>query len=248
MKTVDKRFREDRQKDLKVVIHPDYAFCADFIDQLPDIFHTEGKTIFKERNELKIFERYGMEFVVKSFKIPHIINQFAYTTLRPSKAERAYRYALILQKKGISTPAPIACIEIKKFGLLFNSYFISKKSRFHREIRELSKTPDLPEAYQILKDFARFTADLHQKGVFHKDYTPGNILFGKTCDCYEFELVDLNRMKFCEITMEMGCRNFHRLCITEAQFAFIARQYAQLRGFDPDHCEKLVLKHAALPK
>jgi tRNA A-37 threonylcarbamoyl transferase component Bud32 len=231
----------------KVVIHPDYAFCADFIDRLPEIFHAEGETIFKARNELKFFDVQGLEFVVKSFKTPHFINQIAYSTLRASKAERAYSHALILIEKGISTPFPVAYIEIKRYGLLYNNFFVSVKSRFHREIREISDSPDIPETYPVLTDFARFTADLHQKGIFHKDYTPGNILFGKNEDRYDFEVVDLNRMKFCEVTMEMGCRNLRNLYFTKAQFAFIARQYAQLRGFDPDQCEKSVLKYAVLP-
>ena len=229
----------------KVVIHPDYEFCSDFIDCLPDIFHTEGKTIFKARNELKIFEQLGLALVVKSFKITHFINKVAYSTLRSSKAERAYRHALILIEKGISTPTPVAYIEIRKYGLLFNSYFVSLKSRFHREFREISDSPDLPEAYPVLIDFARFTADLHRKNIFHNDYTPGNILLGKIGGGYDFDLVDINRMKFCQVTMKMGCWNLRNLYIAEDQYILIARQYAQSRGFDPDHCEKLVLKYAA---
>jgi serine/threonine protein kinase len=227
----------------KVVIHPDYAFCADFINRIPEIFHSEGETIFKARNELKIFTCQGLELVVKSFKTPHIINQFVYTTVRTSKAERAYKHALILIDKEILTPTPVAFIEIKKAGLLFDSYFISIKSRFHREIREISDTPGLPEAYPVLADFARFTAGLHQKGIFHKDYSPGNILFGKTGDRYAFELVDLNRMKFCTINLKDACKNLRRLCFSDEQYRFFAGKYAAARNVDVKTCESLILKY-----
>lgn len=227
----------------KVVINSDYAFCSDFVDRLPEVFHQEGKTIFKERNELKIFKQHGLELVVKSFKTPHIINQFAYSMLRASKAERAYKHALILQKKGILTPTPVAYIEIKKFGLLFNSYFISTKSRFNREIRELSSMPDTPETYSILADFARFTAGLHRKGIFHKDYNPGNILFGKIDDHYAFELIDLNRMKFCEIGLKKGCKNLQRLRFNEDMYRFFARAYATARNANAKTCEQMILKY-----
>jgi serine/threonine protein kinase len=228
----------------RVVIHPDYAFCTDFINRLPEIFHSEGETIFKARNELKIFKQQGVEFVVKSFKIPHLINQFAYTTLRTSKAERAYRHAFILEEKGIHTPAPVAYIEIKKFGLLFNSYFIAVKSRFNCEIRELTVSSDLSEAtYQVLSDFARFTADVHQKGILHKDYSPGNVLFGKVGDHYEFELLDLNRMKFCKIGLKVGCKNLNRLCFNDELYRFFAEAYATSSHLDVETCLQMILKY-----
>ena len=229
---------------MKIIINPEFEQYMAFVKAIPQLFHKEGKTIFKARNELKVFEQDGVEFVVKSFKVPHFINQVVYAVLRPSKAERSYKYARTLIDKGISTPTPVAYIEIKKYGLFFNSFFISIKSRFHREIREISNDPDLPEAHEVLSGFARFTADLHQKGIFHKDYTPGNILFGKTGDRYDFELVDLNRMKFGPVAMDKGCRNLYNLYFPKHQFVCIARQYAQQRGFDPDQCEKLVLKYA----
>ena len=227
----------------KVVIHPDYTFCADFISRLPKVFHTEGKTIFKERNEVKIFTHQGLEFVVKSFRIPHLINQFAYSGLRASKAERAYKHALILLDKGIITPTPIAYIEIKKFGLLFNSYFISTKSRFNRELREISDTPGLPETYLVLTDFALFTARLHQLGIYHKDYSSRNVLFGQTGDHYEFELLDLNRMKFCEVGLKDGCKNLNRLGFPDDMVCFFAAKYAADRGFDTETCEAMMLKY-----
>jgi len=233
---------------MKTIINPAYKQYASFVNAIPHLFNKEGKTIFKSRNELKIFEQLGLELVVKSYKIPHFINKIVYSVLRASKAERSYKYAITLIAKGIPTPTPVAYIEIKKYGLLFNCFFISTKSRFYREFREISDSPDLPETYLILNDFARFTSDLHKKCVFHKDYSPGNILFGKTGDQYDFELVDLNRMKFCPVTMEMGCKSLRNLYVMKEQFVFLARQYAQQRGFDPDHCEKLVLKYAILPK
>jgi serine/threonine protein kinase len=209
------------------VIHPDFDFCADFINRLPEIFHAEGETIFTGRNELKIFKLHGLEFVVKSFKRPHFINKIAYSFLRASKAERAYRYAIMLLHKEISTPAPVAYIEIRKFGLLYDSFFVSIKSRFHREIREIANNPNLSEAYPVLNDFACFTAGLHKKGIFHKDYSPGNILFGKTDEGYEFELVDLNRIKFRKVSMKAGCKNFIRLGLNDEMYRFVTQQYAE---------------------
>ena len=214
----------------KVAVHPDYAFCSAYIACLPNIFNEEGQTIYKSRNELKVFEHQGLEFVVKSFKTPHLLNQAVYTTLRASKAKRSFDYALMLKDKGVATPSPVAYIEIKKCGLLFQSFFVSEKSRFHHEIRVLSTSPDWPEAHIIITEFARFTADLHSKGVFHKDYSPGNILFGKIDDHYAFELVDLNRMKFGKVTLQEGCNNLNRLGLNEELYQLLLREYIAARG------------------
>ena len=227
----------------KVVIHPDYAFCADFIHRLPDVFHRKGKTIFKARNEVKVFQQQGAEFVVKSFKIPHIVNKIAYAHFRPSKAKRSYTHSLLLLEKAIDTPHPVAYIEIRRKGLLYESYYVSEKSPFSREFREICHAPATEEMESVLIDFAVFTASMHDKNIFHKDFTPGNILFGEKDNHYAFQLVDVNRMTFCPVSMKMGCKHFRRLYITDAQFVTVSRQYARARGFDPGCCEELVLQY-----
>jgi len=56
--------------DKKIVINPDYVCYTDFINRLPDIFHTEGETIYKSRNEIKVFEVNGVKINVKQYKTP----------------------------------------------------------------------------------------------------------------------------------------------------------------------------------
>ena len=47
-----------------------------------------------------------------------------------------------------------------------------------------------------LSAFARYTAALHQAGILHLDYSPGNILIHQNdADEYSFSLVDVNRMQ-----------------------------------------------------
>ena len=48
--------------------------------------------------------------------------------------------------------------------------------------------------------FARYTAALHQAGILHLDYSPGNILIHHNeIDGYSFSLVDVNRMQLLTI-------------------------------------------------
>ena len=227
----------------KVVIHPDYPFYSDFIDCLPEVFHREGKTIYKARNEVKVFQQQGGEFVVKSFKIPHFINKIVYAHFHPSKAKRSYMHALLLLERAIETPHPVAYVEIRRNSLLYESYYVCEKNPFTREFREICHAPATEEMASVLIDFAIFTASIHDKNVLHKDFTPGNILFGRKGNHYDFQLVDINRMAFGPVSMKMGCKHFRGLYITDTQFVLIARHYALARGFNPDDCEKLVLKY-----
>ena len=65
----------------------------------------EGKTIYKARNEIKVFEVDGVELNVKRYRVPLLINRVIYRFFRQPKAVRAYEYALRLVAKGFETPA-----------------------------------------------------------------------------------------------------------------------------------------------
>ena len=88
-------------------VNPLYSHLSDFIKDLPEYYNKMGKTIYKGRNELKEIEYNGVNMVIKSFRIPNIINRIAYGFLRPSKAKRSYEYAHMILEKGIGTPVPV---------------------------------------------------------------------------------------------------------------------------------------------
>ncbi|GHV66712.1 hypothetical protein FACS1894199_10710 [Bacteroidia bacterium] len=209
---------------------------------MPANFAQKGEYIYNERNQLKKFFDKGEYVVVKSFKMPHIINRIAYTFFRPSKAKRSYEYALKILEKGIQTPIPIAYIEEKKGGLLTRSYYISTFVSYPSLLRELSFFP-LNEVKELVESFARFTASIHNKQVLHLDYSPGNIMYEKTNDGYHFCLVDINRMKFGDIDLKTACFNLRRLCRSEDTIAYLARIYAKNREFNEDECVMLTLHY-----
>ena len=96
---------------------------------------------------------------------------------------------------------------------------------------------------QIFAAFGRFTARLHEQGMLHADYSMGNILFEPTKQGAEFQLVDLNRMRFGQrINCRRGCRNFERIDTDHEALSTIAQAYAQARGYNVEECVRLVLK------
>ena len=228
---------------MKIVINPRYKELTSFIESIPAIFPNEGENIYMERNKIKCFRVNGQDISVKSFKIPHIINRIAYAYFRPSKAKRSYDYSLILEEKKIKTQAPIAYLEERSKGLFSSSYYVASFVDYPGLIREFAYHP-LEEIKELVEAFALFTASIHEKGVLHLDYSPGNILYKETSTGYDFCLIDINRMKFGQIDLKTGCHNLCRLWGSEECIVFLATKYAEARGFDADKCVKLTLEYS----
>jgi serine/threonine protein kinase len=225
-----------------IVINPREKQFTDFVKSTPSRFGREGATIYKQRNEIRVFDAGGMLLNVKKFKTPSFFNRVIYTFFRPSKAERSFKYAIRLREQSISTPEPIAYILTKRRGLLYESYFISKQLHDYRTFYEFGKG-GIAGREHILSAFAVFTAELHEKGIYHKDYSPGNILFREAKgEEIEFSIVDINRMRFGKVSISKGCANFARLWGQAPLFRFVAEKYATERRVDPEICVKQVLK------
>ena len=66
------------------------------------------------------------------------------------------------------------------------------------------------------------------------------VRFHKIDEKVEVEIIDLNRMRFGNVGIEAGCKNFERLPGTHEMFAILAEEYAKARGFDVQTCLKLI--------
>lgn len=224
------------------IIQPQYKQFESFVRSIPAIFEQQGETIYKERNEIKVFDCNGIRLNVKRYRCPGALNRVIYTFFRKSKVERAYEYAIRLNEMGVSTPKPVAYILEKRGGLIELSYLITLQSALKRNFYEFGKG-SLAGREDIIRNFAYFTASLHEKGIYHKDYSPGNILFDvKETGEIEFTIVDINRMKFGDVGVREGCANFARLWGKQPMFELIAENYAEARDADAGNCKKWVLE------
>ena len=227
----------------KTVINPKYQKLEKFIKELPLIFDESGDITYSARNTIKTFDAGGYRVNVKSFKKPIFINQIAYVTVRSSKAKRSYLNAQKLIEKGFATPDPIAYIEQKELGLLTNSYYLSVHDEFDGILREL-QTGTIELHKELIRQFALFIADLHEKQVLHLDFSPGNILYKLKDGVYTFYLVDLNRMTFDKpIDLDMACTNFSRLWGSDDMMRYMIEVYAKIRNLDEKLCIEKVFKH-----
>ena len=209
----------------KFILNEEFKKFEYFLCNIKQFFKENSNTIHKARNELKVIEYENKKLVVKYFKIPYFINKIVYTFFKKSKAQKSYEYALKIKD---FTPKPIGYIEFYKFGLLDESYFVSEKFDYDFTIREPLLDINFPNKNEIFKAFAQFTFDLHENGIYHLDYSPGNILIKKENDNFIFKIVDINRMKFLNMDLEKRAKNFSKLWAKDEDLEFIAKEYAKI--------------------
>jgi tRNA A-37 threonylcarbamoyl transferase component Bud32 len=194
-------------------------------------FNSDLGTVFGDgdRNVIKLFDLDGKTINIKSFKIPNIVNKIAYKYFRKSKAKRSFEYATILLKNGIGTPQPLAYFENFNSIGLRDSYYVSEHLEANLTFRELVEIPDYPDNENILRQFTKFTFDLHEKGIEFLDHSPGNTLIkNEENNTYSFYLVDLNRMNFHEsMDFDMRMKNFSRLTPKKEMIAVMSNEYAK---------------------
>ncbi len=215
-------------------LDPNYTELRAFIEDITNRFNDDANTIHQARNVLKVFDVNAQRIVVKSFKVPNIINQIAYGFFRNSKAARSYLYSQKLITLGIATPRPIAFAEYKTCGLLKQSYYVCEYLENSFEIRTVLRDAHFANRRQILKAFAAFSYRLHEAGVYHVDYSPGNVLITEEAGHYDFSIVDVNRMEFIDFDDELRMKNLSRFSATEEDTQMIAAFYAEIAGLNTD--------------
>ena len=215
---------------MSAIFNPKFQFLENSVNNFIQSFHSSGTLLVKgNRNTIRLFPVDTLTLNIKAFKVPHLLNQFIYKFVRPSKAKRSFDYATLLLQKGIGTPEPIAYIEnFSAFGLS-DSYYVSEHLNADLTFRELVEIPDFKNHEAILRAFTRFCFKMHEKGIEFLDHSPGNTLVKITPTEYEFYLVDLNRMKFhTEMNFDQRMKNLSRLTPKKEMVAVMANEYAKL--------------------
>jgi len=203
------------------------------VENIQSHFQNATNSIHKARNEIKVIEYEAQKLVIKSFKIPHFINKVVYSFFRDSKARKSYNNSL---KIGDFAPKAIGYIEFKKFGLLDESYFISENFDYDFSIREPLLDVNFPEREALFEAFVDFTYALHEQGIYHLDYSPGNILIKHEENSYVFKIVDINRMQFKTLSLEERLKNFSKLWAKDEDMRSIVKSYAKRIKEDEKFC------------
>ena len=195
----------------------------------------DGETIDARRNIL----RRTNGVIVKHFATPSLWRGVWYGLFGKSKARRSYENAL--RMAGL-TPEPIAYREVRLAGILRESAYVCRESECPYTFNDLIAHPDFPNRKAILEAVGRFTATLHQRGVLHRDYSAGNILF--TADGRRVEVIDLNRIRFRRhLSRHTRLMNFERLNIDHEALTVMAHAYADCMHEDKNEDAAYIISH-----
>lgn len=225
---------------MQLIISPKYQYLHAWIERVPSLFAQSGTVIYDARNQIRKIEYDGLLVNVKRFHTPALPNRIVYSAFRTPKAVRAYKNAERLLEMNIPTAEPIAYILCGKH-LLAESYLLTLQSPLSRNFYEF-RYHSVKGYESVIRQFACFTADLHQKGVLHLDYSPGNILFDVDKDgVVQFCLIDINRMRFNNpIDMRTACKNFCRLWGHRDFIDLLSLEYARARGWNEVQVQQLI--------
>ena len=211
------------------------------VERIINDFENKGEVVHDGRNCIKSFQTGSGIWNVKRYHCPSLFNRIVYTFLRKPKGRRAFEYPIRVLAAGFETPFPVAYVEERSWGLISYSYLVSEQCTYSRRFYEFGNAR-VSDIQDILIAFVHFTAGLHEAGIYHRDYSPGNILFDEVDGKWKFSIVDINRMEFGTVSIEKGCRNFARLWGQPDFFRFIAGEYARARHADEQQCIKWVLQ------
>lgn len=211
-------------------------------------FLTSGTNfVIGKRNTIKLFELGNEIISIKSFKTPNLINKIAYRYFRKSKAKRSFEYASKLMEMEIGTPRPIAFFENFDVVGLNESYYVCEHLENVFEFRALVENESFHNRAEIIRQFTRFTFQLHQNGVEFLDHSPGNTLIKDNNNgTYSFYLVDLNRMKFHQtIDFQTRIKNMSHLTPQKEMILIMSNEYAKLSGESEDLIFESLWKHTS---
>ena len=220
----------------------------EFVKNIEKYFdNVENKIIYDKRNVIKIVKYNNADYVVKLFKVPHLLNKIVYRFFRSSKAKRSFLNSKRLEELKINVATPIGYIEYYKNIFFDKSYFISRYIDYDFELRSLIKDIDFPNRTQILKEFAKFCYELHEKSVYHIDFSPGNILVKKILKKYKFYLIDLNRMKFIKFNDSLRAKSLSKLAFDDGSYNEILNEYCKFHSTNKkelkEKLNKAISKH-----
>ena len=232
---------------MKIKINPKYEETTTPIEHIPDVFEKEGHVIYTGRNLIKVMEAPdGTLINVKRFHIPKGPNRLVYSLgIRMPKGERAFEYPMLLERKGIATPTAIALVEQRNsLGLLGYTYLVTVQCDYGHTLYEMGNAQ--PGSYEKLaKALAHFAAEMHDRGILHKDFTPGNVLWKQDDEGFHFMIVDINRMKFGTISVKEGLYNLRKFWGPKEFIRILVSEYALVRNADVDEAVMYVMKERA---
>lgn len=122
--------------------------------------------------------------------------------VRPSRAKRAFKATLMLEKNGFDAPVVVAVVESKAGFLNRENFLVTLEVENAKQIYQF--IPDKLESFtkehlqdkrELIRAFGRTVGRMHAAGIFHGDLKLVNVLARYEKDGWQFFFIDNERTK-----------------------------------------------------
>jgi serine/threonine protein kinase len=166
---------------------------------------SENRGVLKNEHKTSItrVEVAGRGAVVKHYR--YISVRFLLKSLfRRHPGRRSLRASQAMRERGIPTPEVIGLVERRRFGLVAESWLITRDLPGALEmdryiLRKFPASCDFHRRRRFVLDFARALDALMRSGVRHRDLKTCNVLVIERQDSWGFSFIDLD-----DVTVEAG--------------------------------------------
>jgi tRNA A-37 threonylcarbamoyl transferase component Bud32 len=118
--------------------------------------------------------------------------------LRRSRASRAWAGSRILAERGISTPDPLALVASGGARYLVTR-FLADATSLDTLITEWFAFSERPLAkHDLLRELGAWLRSVHDRGIYHDDWSPKNILAMREASGWRFWFLDTESISACK--------------------------------------------------
>lgn len=225
---------------MKIILNPKYERLRGYLSHLEEHFNNEGHEIHSGRNVIRTLEVDDLKLCVKRYARPSLRRRVQQLIYKPDKAKLAYVRPMLLRERGFESPESVASVIYRNGLLNCTTYFVCLHSDYRYNMEQVDLLP-ADKQRELIENFARYTARLHEGGFLHRDFSSSNILFDVIDGRYHFSLIDTNSMRCGRpVSVEAGCRNLAQLTGSDAFFSLLAQCYAAERHTDATRCARLI--------
>lgn len=134
--------------------------------------------------------------------VKHHLHKKLLDRLKPSKARRSWSGAAELQRRGLTTANPVAWFEQRSGKDITRNWYVCAhvenavpSSALFSVINNAKPLPNDTPPDTLLRELAAFIRKMHDRGIFFRDLSGGNILVQHDGGELDFKLIDTARTR-----------------------------------------------------
>ncbi len=183
------------------------------------------------RADVYLFEHTRQRCCVKWFHDMRFISRLR-NAMGIGRARLAYQKGLQLERLGINAPRVLGVVQPRWFG---TTMLIMEMIDGYQQMNLMleawkERSADLNKdsrLQNLAEQFGRFTSGLHAAGVFHKDFSPRNVLVQESNAGFKFYLIDLEDVDFAN-NLHENLEHFNQRMtryLSEIEFTFYLKHF-----------------------